>query len=483
MAFPKDMRGAYIALSRFGFGARPSDLATFAADPVGALREDVLANRVAQPTGPDLVGSLEAIAEVDEFKTARKLSRDKQAQDAEKAQMESLAAQAKPALDFVGPPALPKPPQPPERPQARYFRAETMARTQAAIEAKTGFAERLVWFWSNHFCISLKKGGVTSACAGPYEREAIRPHIFGRFEDMLLAVEQHPAMLNYLDNRQSIGPNSRAGVRRDKGLNENLARENLELHTLGVDGGYSQGDVTTLAKIITGWTIIGRNDDDGELGQFVFNPNRHEPGEQVLLGRRFAAGGVEQGEAALRFIATHPATARHIAVKLARHFVADEPPAALVAKLATVFSQTKGDLAKVSLALIEAPESWQPDLQKMRSPQEFVVASLRATLLPFNIGQVNGPLRAMGQAYWFVDGPNGYPDRVADWASPEGMTTRLDFAQALAKRILAQVNPLDLAGDLIGESLSKDTQQAIQRAESKPQGLALLFMSPEFQRR
>ena len=483
MAFPKDAQGAYVALSRFGFGARPNDLTAFAADPVGALREDVLKNRVARPAGPDLADSLAAIAEVDEFKTARKLAREKLAQEAEKAESDAALAQAKPAPDFVGPPALPKPPQQPERPQARYFRAETMARTQAAIEATIGFGERLVWFWSNHFCVSLKKGGITAACVGPYEREAIRPHVFGRFEDMLLAVEKHPAMLNYLDNRQSIGPNSRAGVRRDKGLNENLARENLELHTLGVDGGYSQTDVTTLAKIITGWTIIGRNDDDGELGQFTFNPNRHEPGEQMLLGRYFAAGGIEQGEAALRFIAGHPATAKHIAVKLARHFVADDPPASLVAKLATVFSQTGGDLAKVSLALIEAPEAWQPSLQKMRSPQEFVVASLRATLLPFNIGQINGPLRAMGQGYWSVDGPNGYPDRVADWASPEGMTTRLDFAQAIAKRIPAQVNPLDLAGDLIGDALSQETRQAIQRAESKPQGLALLFMSPEFQRR
>lgn len=480
MAFPKDASGAYVALNRFGFGARPSDLAQFASDPIGALRQDIVENRVAQLAGPDLVPSIAAIAEIDEFKTARKLARDKQAQADEQAKMNAAENQAK-SPDFVGPPAKPAPK--PETPQQRYYRAETLARVQAAIEAKTGFAERLVWFWSNHFCVSERKGGITAACAGPYEREAIRPHVFGKFEDMLLAVEQHPAMLNYLDNRQSIGPNSRAGVRRDKGLNENLARENLELHTLGVDGGYSQADVTTLAKIITGWTIIGRNDDNGELGQFSFNPNRHEPGEQILLGRRFAEGGIEQGEAALRFIATHPSTARHIAIKLARHFVADDPPPALVARLATVFSQSKGDLAKVSLALLEAPESWQPSLQKMRSPQEFVVATLRATLLPFNIGQINGPLRAMGQPFWAPSGPNGYPDGVADWASPEGLTTRLDFAQAVAKRIPAQVNPLDLAGDLIGDSLSRETREAIQRAESKPQGLALMFMSPEFQRR
>lgn len=481
MATAKGIQGAYLALNRFGFGARPGDLAQIASDPLGAVEAEIDERAVARPSGPDIVSSLAAIQELDEFKTARKAARDKQTDAAARAEAESKVAVAP---DFVGPPQDPEKAFPkPEQPQARFFRVESMARIEAALGARIGLAERMVWFWSNHFCVSLRKGGVTGVCAGAYEREAIRPHVFGRFEDMLLAVEKHPAMLNYLDNRQSIGPNSRAGARRDKGLNENLARENLELHTLGVDGGYSQADVTSLANIITGWTIIGRNDEEGELGEFRFNPNRHEPGDQTVLGRVFPAGGIEQGEAALRFIARHPSTARHLAMKLVRHFVADDPPPALVKRLAAAFLETNGDLARVTQALVASAEAWTPELTKMRSPQEFVIASLRATGLPFNPGQANGPMRAMGQGFWQVSGPNGYPDGVSDWASPEGLSTRLDFSLALARRMPGTVDPLGLLDSIVGEAASKETRQAIARAESKPQGVAILLMSPEFQRR
>ena len=481
MAFLKSLQGAYVALNRFGFGARPGDLVRISSDPLAALRAEIDQRAVARPEGPDLVPSIAAIQELDEYKTARKAARDKQNEIAVRAEADSKVAVAP---GFVGPPQDPeKAFLKPESPQQRFYKAETMARVQAAIAAPLGFAERLVWFWSNHFCISLRKDGVTGVSVGAYEREAIRPHVFGRFEEMLLAVEKHPAMLYYLDNRQSIGPNSRAGARRDKGLNENLARENLELHTLGVDGGYSQADVTALARIITGWTVIGRYDEDGELGEFSFNANRHEPGEQTLLGQTFPAGGIEQGEAALRFIAHHPATARYIAFKLARHFVADDPPASLLNRLAAVFIESDGDLAQLSKALIESTEAWSPEFSKMRSPQEFLVAALRATGVPFNAGQVNGPLRTMGQGFWQVNGPNGYPDKVGDWASPEGLTTRLDFSLALARRLPTAIDPLGMLDAVIGEAASRETRQAIARAESKAQGVAILLMSPEFQRR
>src|SRR6201999_3000216 len=227
-------------------------------------------------------------------------------------------------------------PEPPNIIQKTY-RAEALARIQRAMIADCGFVERLVVFWSNHFCISATKGELARIWAGSFEREAIRPHVLGRFSDMLLAVERHPAMLFFLDNQQSLGPDSRAGQNRKRGLNENLAREIMELHTLGVGGGYTQDDVTSLARIITGWTFAGRQGQLGTPGSFVFNANAHEPGAQLLLGKTYQDNGVAQGEAALQDIARHSSTAKFIATKFARHFVADDPPPALVARLHDVF--------------------------------------------------------------------------------------------------------------------------------------------------
>ena len=216
------------------------------------------------------------------------------------------------------------------------------------------------------------------AAAGSFEREAIRPHVLGRFGDMLKAVESHPAMLAYLDNAQSFGPHSPAGERGRRGLNENLAREILELHTLGVHGGYSQADVTSLARILTGWTFAGAAGRIGEPGTFVFFPLAHEPGDFRLLGKVYKAGGVEQGEAALADLARHPSTARHIATKLACHFVADEPPASLVDRLAKVFRDTDGDLNGLANALLDAEEAWSAPLSKMRTPEQFLLEIGRA---------------------------------------------------------------------------------------------------------
>jgi len=258
--------------------------------------------------------------------------------------------EAAPAMDGAGPkPAQPEPPVP-----VRLYRAEAMARITTTMDVAPGFVERLVWFWSNHFAVSVQKGGPVRATAGAFEREAIRPHVLGRFADMLLAVETHPTMLLYLDNQASVGPNSPAGQRRGKGLNENLAREILELHTLGVEDGYAQADVTSLAKILTGWTIAGPEGRLGAPGTCVFNPNAHEPADHRLLGRTYPNRGSEQIRAALLDLARHPATARHVALKLARHFVADDPPPTLVTKLAMRFRDTDGDLAAVALALLDA---------------------------------------------------------------------------------------------------------------------------------
>lgn len=323
------------------------------------------------------------------------------------------------------------------------------------------------------------------ACAGAFEREAVRPFVLGRFADMLLAVEHHPAMLFYLDNRQSTGPDSRAGKRRGRGLNENLAREILELHTLGVDGGYSQADVTSFAGALTGWTMAGRKGRLGEPGTFVFDPDAHQPGEAVLLGKTYPAGGMVQAEAALNDIARQPATARHIATKLARHFIADDPPAAVVDRLAEIFTKTDGDLRALALALVDLPEAWSLPLTKLRSPLDYAVAVRRA------IGSTTGKepqrtlrwLRALGEPLWQPPGPNGFSDRTDSWASAEGLKTRLDIAWQAARQASDIGNPDDMLSAVIGASASAETRQAIARAESKQQGLALLLMAPEFQRR
>jgi uncharacterized protein (DUF1800 family) len=321
-------------------------------------------------------------------------------------------------------------------------------------------------------------------CAGAFERDAIRPHILGHFRDMLQAVESHPAMLFYLDNQFSIGPNSAAGQRTSRGLNENLAREILELHTLGVNGGYSQADVTALARIITGWTFSGRLGRLGEAGTFVFNADAHEPGSQTLLGRPYDQEDVGKGRAALADVASHPATAQHIAYKFARHFVADDPPPALVANLATAFRSTDGDLKALALALLDAPEAWSAPCTKMRSPLEFLHAAGRIVgRMPEDPVPFVGALNILGMPLWSAPGPNGYPDTAAAWANPEGMKVRLEICVRIADRWRDTLNPLDLLDEIAGAAASAETRQAIARAESKQQGLALLLMSPEVQRR
>jgi uncharacterized protein (DUF1800 family) len=387
------------------------------------------------------------------------------------------------APDMVGPSvaqgAMPTEPPLPQR----VYRDEAKARFQAALQARGGYGERLVAFWSNHFCVSVAKGQPVRVLAGAFEREAVRPHVLGRFSDMLLATATHPAMIFYLDNQQSIGPNSRAGQRRGRGLNENLAREILELHTLGVAGGYTQADVTSLARIITGWSLRPDNSADGPPGSFHFNANLHEPGDHALLGRVYPEGGFEQGRAALADIARHPSTAQHIARKLARHFVADDPPASLVARLARVFRESEGDLALVSAALLDAPEAWSAPATKMRTPFEFLVAAGRACALQPEAPQIIGPLRAMGQELWRPPGPNGFPDVAGAWASPEGIKTRLDVAASIGRRVGGTVDPRAMVETVLGPLASVETRQAVMRAESRQQGLALALMAPEFQRR
>ncbi|MDX8453118.1 DUF1800 family protein [Mesorhizobium sp. VK9D] len=472
---------ALVAFNRFGLGARPGDeLGKIAVDPRGYLKAELNQQDIAliPPDDPRNVGLLDSTAAIQASMAAameRKTARDEKAAAA----MQPMAAADPTGLaETKAKPAVP-------RVEVDIYRDEAQARFDKALAATPGFVERLVGFWSNHFCVSAAKAPVVRACAGAFEREAIRPFVLGRFADMLLAVEHHPAMLFYLDNQQSIGPDSRAGKRRGRGLNENLAREILELHTLGVGSGYAQADVTSFAGMLTGWTMAGRKGRLGEPGTFVFNANAHQPGQAMLLGKTYPDGGKGQAEAALNDIARHPATARHIATKLARHFIADDPPPAAVARLAAVFTKTDGDLRSVALTLIDMPEAWSTPLAKLRSPLDYIVALRRA------IGSAAGNepqrslhwLRALGEPLWQPPGPNGFSDQADAWASAEGLKTRLDIAWQAAKQADDIGNPNEMLASLIGASVSAETRQAISRAESRQQGLALLLMAPEFQRR
>ena len=374
------------------------------------------------------------------------------------------------------PPANPQANAPPAEtvPQQIFF-AEAKAHYDAAIGAEIGFAERLVWFWSNHFCVNADN----TVMAGGYEREAIRPHVLGRFVEMLQAAEGHPAMLIYLTNTQSMGPNSVAGINRSRGLNENLAREILELHTLGVRTGYTQEDVTSFAKVITGWTILPTDSNPEHGGEFIFHPRLHEPGAQTVIGKAYRDTGVEQGRAVLADLARHPATATHIATKLARHFVADDPPPALVARLAQRFTETEGDLWEVSKALVTAPESWSEERVKIKRPSEWQVALLRAARFPGDARVMVQGMNRLGEPLWRPAAPRGFPDDNAAWL--DGLAHRLDIANNFAQRNAERLDAAAMLDAALGPLASEETRRAVARAESKPQALTLVLMAPEFQ--
>ena len=490
-----------IALTRFGYGPRgDGDVAIATSDPRGFLKAELAQPGIALLSGPTLPPTRLAVQQFFRDQQLRKMEREQQAETNLKGKQAADLAGASPVFakllsapptEAPLKPVIPgslapqpiKPPARPPSPEQIIFRDEALARLRRAIEARVGLAERLVAFWSNHFCVSANKGGIARVTAGCFEREAIRPHVLGKFSDMLVAVESHPAMLHFLDNAQSVGPNSRAGQRGKRGLNENLGREIMELHTLGVGSGYTQADVTNLARIITGWSYVGQQGILGEPGTFVFNANTHEPGPIALLGKTYQEDGMVQGQQALLDIAHRPETAHFIAGKLAQAFVADPPPKPLVDRLAQVFQQTGGDLRALTFALIDAPEAWARQPGRMRTPYEFLVATNRLLgHLPEDPGQVVGPLNVMGMGLWTPPGPNGYPEQIAAWASAEGMKLRLDYCAQVAGRIKDPPNPSDLLEALCGGEPSPQTRDAIARAESRQQGLALLLMSPEMQR-
>ena len=376
------------------------------------------------------------------------------------------------------------------------YQAMGAARLDAALASETPFVERLVHFWANHFAVSADKLQVIGL-AGSLEFEAIRPHVLGRFSDMLLAVEQHPAMLLYLDQVQSIGPNSRAAQLaakrgQQRGLNENLGREIMELHTLGVHGGYTQADVTEFARALTGWSVAGlargpaaRLLGAGTTGDFLFAPPIHEPGERTIMGKRYGQDGEEQARAVLGDLAAHPATARHIATKLARHFAGDDPPPAMVDRLTQAYHTSSGDLPTVYRALIASPEAWAPQPVKFKAPWEWLVSSLRglgATTIPPQAAALL--LNELGQPSWRPGSPAGWDDIAASWAAPDALLRRVEVAQRIVQTAgNAPGDPRALADTLLPGAVGEATRTAIARAETPQQGLALLLVSPEFMRR
>ena len=469
-----DPKGAALGLHRFGFGPRAGSIAATAADPRGALVADIERPGATGITDTGLLttqAGTRAVYESDAERFAReKLARRR----GEAVPVEGMAT---PAAAGTSDMAIPMGVADPESLRHRLHLDEARARFDAAIDADVGFAERLVWFWSNHFCINTD----VPVMAGAYEREAIRPQALGRFADLLLAVESHSAILLYLDNVQSVGPGSVGGINGDRGLNENLAREILELHTLGVRSVYTQADVVALANVLTGWTVVPVEAHPDHGGEFMFHRLLHEPGAQTVVGRIYADTGVEQGRAVLADLARHAATARHVATRLARHFVADVPPPALVERLARRFLDTDGDLKEVAKSLVLAPEAWGPEPQKIKRPGEWLVAALRAIGASDDIRHIAAAQAQLGEPLWRPPAANGFPDDNAAWI--DGLSQRLDVANALVRRLSVDPDPGMVADAALGPLLCADTRRAMAQAESRAEALTILLMAPEFQKR
>ncbi|MEL6585616.1 MAG: DUF1800 domain-containing protein [Pseudomonadota bacterium] len=382
------------------------------------------------------------------------------------------------------------------QPAEDAFRAHNRAMTEAhhadlgrafarAMGTEDGFRERLAWFWADHFAVANGQGFLRRTVAG-YHEDAIRPHIAGRFEDLLTAAVTHPAMVAYLDQRGSTGPNSPQG-RRGRGLNENLARELLELHTLGVGAAYGQSDVRQLAELLSGLSIT-------KAGQKTFQPNRAEPGPEEVLGRSYGGGPAdpEHIRAVLRDLAVHPETANHICRKLAVHFVSDTPEPDLVASMVARWAETEGDLMAVYAALLDHPAAWSKDLVKVRPPFEFIAAAGRALgigdgLEGAGIRTIRDaffrPLSLMGQRWQHPPGPDGWPEDARAWITPQGLSARIEWAMRAPSEVPDLPDPRAFVDVALADLASPRTRFAAQAAEDRAAGIGLVLSAPDFQRR
>ena len=459
------------AIAAHRFGLAEASLETVGSDPQGWLLSQIGAADKAR--GDGLLSTPEAWAHVKAEAEKRKLAKN------------------------------PPPGMNAEQVLAGHYRdvivADVRSRFVTAATTQRPFAERLQLFWSNHFTVSLAKGSVRGL-VGAFERDAIRPNIAGSFESLLNASTTHPAMLRYLDNAQSAGPHSRAvafAARRAErmqegpkltGLNENLAREILELHTLGAEsarnpsarGGYTQADVTSFAAVLTGWRI-GPEHSGSEL---PFDPKWHEPGRKTVLGKSYP-----EGPEALRMVlydlARHPATAHFLSTKLARHFVADDPPPELVDRLAATYLRHDGQLGEVYRELVRAPQAWHPQAAKLKTPEEFVISTARMLKLGERMFERNdgAGVVTLGQRPHAAPSPAGWPDRADDWLGPDAVWKRVEWATRAGERVGRLADARAIAAASLGPLLGDESRRQIERAADGPQALALLLMAPEFQRR
>jgi uncharacterized protein (DUF1800 family) len=482
---------AWHALNRLAYGPRPADAAAIATEGPAAWLERFLdqqlePRRLTPPTAlTDRLAKLEVLqlgqAELlGRYREAIKAARDAKRTVAQGGQADADAANA-------------------VRERVKPLVAEAAAaRLARALQSPAQLEEVLVEFWFNHFNIFAGKGPV-SVLVADYEQRAIRPFVFGRFRDMLGATAKHPAMLHYLDNDQSVvngyEPPHRARLfmasrpelkaRRPTGLNENYARELMELHTLGVDGGYSQRDVTELARILTGWGIDGQKALRGGSGDlFHFDPRKHDTGSKTWLGMSIAPAGQGEGERALDVLASHPATARHIAGKFAQAFVQDDPPGSLVAALTESFKRSGGDLRELTRTLIRSDEFWRREAvgAKFKTPYQYLLSSLRAADAPLQPGSLPtllGALAQAGQPLFGAATPDGYKNTAAAWRNPEALTQRVQFASGLASKLSLQPEALLTT---LGASVSEWTRKTL-ASEPATQQAALLLASPDFMRR
>ncbi|MEM7779727.1 MAG: DUF1800 domain-containing protein [Pseudomonadota bacterium] len=487
---------AHIALNRFGYGLKRG--ARVPTDPRGYLLTQL--DRF-DPEPQPIAGRGDMMEKPGEMlEMLRRLRRQRQSEAGaqDMASMETMGSQAgESRTDPLN--GLPDEVRQSYRRSGEALRADIGLRTNLAIASDTPFAERLVHFWSNHFSVSAQKPG-THYLVANHEFHAIRPHLTGKFSDMLKSAVLHPAMLIYLDQFRSIGPgsqfqqfrarqrNRRGSNEPDLGLNENLAREVLELHTLGVDGGYDQADVTELARALTGWTIAGirrmaRFTQDKANGA-AFAAPAHEPGTRRIMGKSYRASGADQAIAVLDDLAAHPATARFIATKLARHFAGDTPPDSLVARLERDFKESGGDLGSLSRTLVASPEVWAEGPVKYRQPFEWLVSILRFTGIDnLNSRRISGGLDQLGQLPWRAPSPAGYDDLEGSWAGPDALLRRVELAERIARGARAD-NIMDRANAAFpAGGLSDHTSTWLSRAESGQQALGLLLVSPEMLRR
>lgn len=515
-------------LNRLGYGPRPGDVARVKAMGLEAYIEQQLhPERIADPIAEQRLAAFPTIQ-----LTTAQLARDYfgPAEALRRAEQQAAVQQA-------GQPT--RPAQSPELREARQREQQILqdlmqARLVRATTSERQLEEVLVDFWFNHFNVFSGKGQVRVYLT-EYERDVIRPHVLGNFRDMLGAVAESPAMLFYLDNFQNVDPKAaqrqadeqlarqRAAATRgrggrgvarpqtqqqmerqqqammqarNRGLNENYARELMELHTLGVDGGYTQADVIAVARAFTGWTI----DRPRDGGSFTFNAAMHDNDPKVVLGTTIKAGGKKDGEAVLDLLAAHPATARFIAGKLARRFVADEPPAALIDRAAEVFLSSKGDLREVTRAIVTSPEFFAADARraKVKTPLEFVASTVRASGAAVNnVQPLVQALRTLGMPLYGAQPPTGWGDTAMDWVNTGALLNRLNFAIQLANNQLrgVRLNVRALAPDtsdatrdalvtkLVFGDISDITRNTLAKAESPQHLVALTLGSPEFQKR